>query len=76
MDGVWVFFLDAGRGWLVGPNAEDDLTVDRNNLPALSTFRSDIGIGLDFNLIGLYVAKALSAPGEPANFFVRIKHRF
>ena len=76
VDGVWVFFLDAGRGWLVGPNAGDDLTVERYKLPALSTFRSDIGVGLDFNLIGLYVAKALSAPGEPANVFVRIRHRF
>lgn len=76
-DGVWVFFADAGRGWLVGPTtAGDGLTFDRNELPALSTFRTDLGIGLDFDLFGLYVAKAMSAPKEPANFFVRIRHRF
>jgi hypothetical protein len=76
-DGVWVFFADAGRGWLVGtPTAGDELTFDRMKLPALSTFKTDLGVGLDFDIIGLYVAKAMSRPQEPANFFVRIRHRF
>ena len=76
-DGVWVFFADAGRGWLVGtPTAGDDLTFDRNKLPKLSTFKTDLGIGLDFDIIGVYAAKAMAAPKEPANFFVRIRHRF
>lgn len=74
-DGVWVFFADAGRGWLVGP-APDPLTVPRDRFPALSTFRTDLGVGLDFDLFGVYVAKAMSRPKEPANFFVRIRHRF
>ena len=73
--GVWVFFADAGRGWLVGPG-DGSLTYGRNELPALSTFRTDLGVGLDFEVIGAYVAKAMSAPRQPANFFVRIKHRF
>ena len=76
-DGVWVFFADAGRGWLVGePSTGDELTFRKSELPRLSTFKTDIGLGLDFDLFGLYVAKAMSQPKEPANFFVRIRHRF
>jgi hypothetical protein len=76
-DGVWVFFADAGRGWLVGgAGGSDSLTYSRNTIPALSTFRKDIGLGLDFDVLGVYVAKAMSAPKEPANFFIRIRHRF
>jgi hypothetical protein len=74
-DGVWVFFADAGRGWLVGPSA-DALTYSRDELPALSTFRTDLGVGLDFDLFGLYVAKSMSDPSENPNFFIRIRHRF
>ena len=73
--GVWVIFADAGRGWLVGAPS-DSLTYGRNELPQLSTFKTDLGVGLDFDVLGLYVAKAMSAPRQPANFFVRIKHRF
>jgi hypothetical protein len=54
----------------------DSLTYGRNELPPLSTFKTDLGVGLDFDVIGAYVAKAMSAPRQPANFFVRIKHRF
>jgi hypothetical protein len=74
-NGVWVFFADAGRGWLVG-SGNDPLSYNRGTLPPLSTFRTDLGIGLDFDVIGLYVAKAMSKPKEPANFFARIRHRF
>jgi hypothetical protein len=73
--GVWVFFADAGRGWLVG-EPSDSLTYSRNELPPLSTFKTDLGVGLDFDVLGVYVAKAMTAPRQPANFFVRIKHRF
>jgi hypothetical protein len=74
--GVWVFFADAGRGWLVGPPG-DSLTFDKNSLPPMSTFKTDLGIGLDFTGFGVYVAKAMNSPTkEPANFFIRIKHRF
>jgi hypothetical protein len=52
------------------------LTYDRNKLPPLSSFRTDLGLGLDFSLIGVYAAKAMSAPTQPVNFFVRIRHRF
>jgi hypothetical protein len=76
-DGTWVLFADAGRGWLVGtPVEESTLTYESNELPPLSSFRTDVGIGLDFGAFGVYVAKALSTPKEPANVFVRLKHRF
>ena len=76
-NGVWVFFADAGRGWLVGtPTANDSLTYSSGDLPPLSTLKTDIGLGLDFDIFGVYVAKALSSPKVPANIFVRIRHRF
>ena len=74
-DGAWVFFADAGRGWLV--NAPDSpLNYSRGVLPPLSSYRTDIGAGLDFDRLGVYVARALSDPTEPMNVFVRVRHRF
>jgi hypothetical protein len=49
---------------------------DARKLPPLSTFRTDLGAGVDLRLIGLYVAKAVSDTHEPLNFFVRVRHRF
>lgn len=73
---VWVVFADAGRGWLVNETTADSSGYGRGELPALSTFRTDIGAGLDFGSFGVYVAKAMSDAGEPARFFVRLRHRF
>jgi hypothetical protein len=75
LDGAWVFFADAGRGWLVNA-PESPLNVGRHDLPALSSYRTDLGAGLDFDLLGLYVAKALSEPKEPLNVFLRVRRRF
>ena len=74
-DGAWVFFADAGRGWLVNAPG-NPLDIGRQALPPLSSYRTDIGGGLDFTFIGVYVAKALSAPKEPMNVFLRLRHRF
>lgn len=74
-DGAWLFFADAGRGWLVTAPGHP-LDIGRQALPPLSTYRTDIGGGLDFTYFGLYVAKALSAPKEPMNVFIRLRHRF
>jgi hypothetical protein len=72
----WVLFADAGRGWLVDqPNAVAG-SYGSGVLPPLSTFRTDLGVGLDVAGIGVYCAKALSSPSEPLNFFVRLRHRF
>ena len=74
-DGTWVVFVDAGRGWLVGV-PDGSLTYASGRIPALSTFRTDIGGGVDFGGIGFYAAKAMSSSGEPIRFFVRLRHRF
>ena len=72
---AWIVFFDVGRGWLV--RSDDGGTgYGVGEIPALSTFRTDVGVGLDLRLIGFYVAKALSDAHEPLNFFVRLRHRF
>ena len=48
----------------------------RQCFPPLSTFRTDLGLGLDVSGIGVYAAKSVSTPAEPINFFVRLRHRF
>jgi hypothetical protein len=76
----WVVFFDAGRGWLVGspsPGADEELIYPSGTvLPRLGTFRTNIGIGFDTGPVGVFVAKAISQSGVPANFFVRLGHRF
>jgi hypothetical protein len=74
-DGQWVFFADAGRGWLVN-SPGNPLNYGRLMLPPLSSYRTDLGAGLDFDRFGIYAAKALSDPNEPLNLFVRVRHRF
>ncbi len=72
---AWVIFADAGRGWNVGaPGAES--TYAKDDLPPLSTFRGDIGAGLDFGSFGIYFAKATTTASEPMNVVVRVQHRF
>jgi hypothetical protein len=71
----WVIFFDVGRGWLVG-EPSGTLRYASDQLPALRTFRSDLGVGLDLDLIGFYIAKPLSGSSDPLNFFVRVRHRF
>ena len=70
-----VAFVDAGRGWLVGPR-QGDLQYTSGSLPGFDTWRTDVGLGLDLGIAGMYVAKAVSEAKEPANFFVRIRGRF
>ena len=60
---VAVFFVDFGRGW-------------RTAIPGPSSYKGDVGAGLDLGLIGAYVAKAVTDPSEPLRFFVRIRRRF
>ena len=74
-DGAWIFFADAGRGWLVNAPGTA-LNYGRRDFPPLSTYRTDLGVGLDFDLFGIYAAKAISRPQEPVNVFLRVRHRF
>jgi hypothetical protein len=74
-DGAWVFFADAGRGWLVNAPGSP-LNYGRGVFPSLSSYRTDMGVGLDFDRIGLYLARALSDPNEPMNVLIRVRHRF
>jgi hypothetical protein len=71
----WVLFADFGRGWNVG-TSDGGVVVDKGALPDLSTFKRDIGIGLDFGGLGFYWAKAVSDANEPARFFMRLERRF
>jgi hypothetical protein len=79
----WVLFADAGRGWLVGERYED-LVYRASQLPPPSTFLADIGGGIDFGSggvadvvsFGVYVAKSVTRPSQPANVFVRVRRRF
>jgi surface antigen Omp85-like protein len=70
-----VAFVDAGRGWLVGPPS-GTLQYSSRSVPRFGTFRTDVGLGLDLGILGVYVAKAVSTPKEPANVFLRVRRRF
>lgn len=71
----WVVFSDAGRGWLVGDRL-GDMQYPKDKLPSLSTFKTDIGIGFDAGLIGVFAAKSVSDSKEPPRFWVRVGRRF
>lgn len=70
-----VAFVDAGRGWLVG-DPVGRLRYRSGSIPPFGTFRTDVGLGLDLGLVGVYVAKAVSDASQPANFFLRVRRRF
>jgi hypothetical protein len=70
-----VAFVDAGRGWLVG-QPSGTLEYSSRSFPRFGTFRTDIGLGLDLGIFGIYAAKAVSAAKEPANVFLRVHRRF
>jgi hypothetical protein len=74
-DAAWVVFFDGGRGWLVNESPAPGSTLEykRGAIPPLGTFRTDVGAGLDFGSVGVFIAKALSDPHEPPNLFVRLK---
>jgi len=72
-----VVFADAGRAWQVardGSAGSDIIPADK--LPALSTFRTDLGVGLDFGPLGFYLAKPLDQATRAVTFTVRMGRRF
>lgn len=72
--GQWVLFADAGRGWTVG-DGDPAIRQDRG-IPPLSSFRTSLGLGVDFGGLGFYLAKSVSTGSEPLNFLVRLGRRF
>ncbi|MBX6331458.1 MAG: BamA/TamA family outer membrane protein [Gemmatimonadaceae bacterium] len=72
----WVAFIDAGRGWLLHERASDGSIVRRSSIPPLDTFRSDVGLGLDAEVIGVFLAKSLTDSHNDVNVVVRLRHRF
>jgi hypothetical protein len=70
-----VAFVDAGRGWLVG-QPSGTLRYSSRSFPRFGTFRTDVGLGLDLGIFGVYVAKAVSSSKEPANVFLRLHRLF
>ncbi len=72
-----VVFADAGRAWSVSRNgsAGPDI-IPADELPALNTFKTDIGVGLDFGPLGLYLAKPLDHADRSVTFTVRMGRRF
>lgn len=75
-DAAWVVFADAGRGWLVGERQGGGMHYPAGELPPLSTFRTDMGVGLELGGFGLFAVKAISDGDEPVNFLFRLRHRF
>jgi len=72
-----VLFADAGRAWSVsrgGSSGPDIIPADR--LPALGTFATDIGLGLDFGPLGFYLARPLQHADRSVTFTVRMGRRF
>jgi outer membrane protein assembly factor BamA len=70
-----VAFVDAGRGWLVC-QPSGTLQYSAHSFPRFGTFRTDVGLGLDLGIFGVYAAKAVSSSKEPANVFLRVHRRF
>jgi hypothetical protein len=67
-----VVFGDAGQSWLVGSGPG---RLPSNRLPTVGTWLADLGLGIDWNGLGIYVAKAVTV-GEPLRFTLRLDHRF
>ncbi len=78
-DGTWIIFANSGRGWLVGDrdsNGDNELTYPRGSAPLFDGFRSDVGVGLDFGILGVYVAQPLQGDSNTPRVFVRLGARF
>jgi hypothetical protein len=71
----WVLFADAGRGWRVG-TPDGALFYAQGDVPSFSSWKSDVGAGLDFGGLGVYWAKAVRDASEPSRLIVRLEHRF
>jgi hypothetical protein len=71
----WVVFSDIGRGWLVGPQ-DGGTSYPQGLLPPLDSYKTDVGLGIDFGGLGVYLAKAVSDGSQGPQLFVRLARRF
>jgi hypothetical protein len=60
---VGVLFADVGRGWRTGTSWP-------------STYKADVGAGVDLGLLGVYVAKSVTDWSQAANVILRVRRRF
>jgi len=67
-----VVFGDMGKAWLTG---EGPGRVPNNRIPKLSEWAYDVGVGLDFDGLAIYVASPLTGQWEPRLTF-RLQRRF
>lgn len=74
-DGTWVVFANSGRGWLVG-DGPAPLAYPRGTIPLFQGFRTDVGVGLDFGTLGVYVAQPLTGSARTPRLFMRLGTRF
>jgi len=68
----FVVLGDAGQAWLVG---EGPGHIPSDHIPALDSWLADLGVGIDWGGLGVYLAKAVTG-NEPFRFTVRLEHRF
>jgi hypothetical protein len=62
---VGVIFTDVGRGWRTsGP------------VPWKSSYKADVGAGIDLGLVGVYFAKAVTDWEESPAIVMRVRRRF
>lgn len=67
-----VVFSDMGTAWIAGDGPGQ---VPAGRIQNLDEWKSDIGVGLDAGLFGVYIAKALADDTSP-RFTFRLKRRF
>lgn len=75
-DGAWVVFANSGRGWLIGARNDGNLMYPKGSIPDLTSWRTDVGGGFDFNSFGVYIAQAVSEDGLSPNVYMRLSRRF
>ncbi len=71
----WVLFTDAGRGWLLHAPAGEGVVENASAFP-LSSYKADVGFGLDAEVLGVFIAKSVTDWKNPINVVVRLRHRF
>jgi hypothetical protein len=68
----FVVLGDAGQAWLVGKGPG---RLSSGQLPSLSSWLADLGLGVDWGGFGIYATKAVNAT-QPLRLTARIEHRF